>query len=224
MPSDPEKEPGGKFRRISLSFSFTSLLTLVFLVVVAMTAAYIWGVMTGRAQSSSTREQEAEPVVAVTGSEEQPENRILQAHELQFAQVLRGESPAPKPVPQPPVSEKPAQEPVPAKPVQEPAPAKPVQAPAVKVETPPSPQPSQGQQVWDYLYQVAALKDEQAVDSLRQKLEGEGLRTRMERSGKLYLVMVLIRGDESRVAELARIAELLRLGEPLLRSRKVVNP
>lgn len=220
MPSGSEKEPVGRFRRISLSLSFTSLLTLVFLIVVAMTAAYIWGVMTGRAQSSSA------PASVVKAQEEarepeQGDSRILQAHELQFTQVLRGENPSPKPAPQPPVPNKPApQQTAPEKPTPEAAPAKP--APAVREEKPAPEAPAA--KVWDYIYQVAALKEEQAVDSLRQKLEGHGLRTRMERSGKVYLVMVLIRGDEARAAELSRITESLHLGEPLLRSRKAVMP
>lgn len=219
MPSGSEKEPVGRFRRISLSLSFTSLLTLVFLIVVAMTAAYIWGVMTGRAQSSSP----PAPVVKAQKEEREPEqadSRILQAHELQFTQVLRGENPSSKPTPQQPIPDKPVPQPAPEKPTPKGAPEK--SAPAVKEEKP-TPEASEAK-VWDYIYQVAALKDEQAVDSLRQKLEGHGLRTRMERSGKVYLVMVLIRGDESRAAELARITESLHLGEPLLRSRKAVTP
>lgn len=220
MPSGSEKEPVDRFRRISLSFSFTSLLTLVFLIVVAMTAAYIWGVMTGRAQSSST----SAPVVKAQEEEWEPEqgdSRILQAHELQFTQVLRSETPSPKSPPQQTVPEKSAPpQAAPEKPTPEVTPEKP--APAVREQKPAPEAPSA--KACDYIYQVAALKDEQAVDSLRQKLEGYGLRTRMERSGKVYLVMVLIRGDESRAAELARITESLHLGEPLLRSRKAVMP
>ena len=60
------------------------------------------------------------------------------------------------------------------------------------------------------------------VDDLRQRLEGRGLRTRMERSGKLYLVLVLLRGTDERAVEIPRIMEELRLGTPMLRSRKPV--
>lgn len=222
MPSGSEKEPAGKFRRITLSLSFTSLLTLVFLVIVSMGAAYIWGVMTGRAQYSSppaqiveSKEREIEP--------EQGDSRILQAHELQFTQVLRGESTAPKPAPAQPIPDRNAPAVASEKSVPEAAPAKPP-APVGKPEKPTQAQGTPAPEVWDYVYQVAALKDEQAVDGLRQQLEGHGLRTRMERSGKVYLVMVLIRGDEDRASELSRITELLRLGEPLLRSRKAVTP
>ncbi|MDE5878955.1 MAG: SPOR domain-containing protein, partial [Desulfovibrio sp.] len=39
----------------------------------------------------------------------------------------------------------------------------------------------------DYVFQVGAFRDEDSVDSLRQRLEGRGLRTRMQREGKLYV-------------------------------------
>ena len=78
--------------------------------------------------------------------------------------------------------------------------------------------------MFDYVFQVGAFKDEESADSLRQRLEGRGLRTRMQRDGKLFLVLVLLRGDASRAAEVPRITEELRLGQPILRSRKPAMP
>ncbi|WP_300916386.1 SPOR domain-containing protein, partial [uncultured Desulfovibrio sp.] len=76
----------------------------------------------------------------------------------------------------------------------------------------------------DYVFQVGAFRDEESVDNLRQRLEGWGLRTRMQREGKLYVVLVLLRGDAARAEEVMRIAEELRLGAPMVRSRKPVRP
>lgn len=76
--------------------------------------------------------------------------------------------------------------------------------------------------MFDYVFQVAAFKDEDSVDALRQRLEGRGLRTRMQRDGKLFLVLVLLRGDAARAAEVPQIMEEMRLGQPMLRSRKAV--
>lgn len=76
--------------------------------------------------------------------------------------------------------------------------------------------------MFDYIFQVAAFKDEDSVDALRQRLEGRGLRTRMQRDGKLFLVLVLLRGDAARAAEVPQIMEEMRLGQPMLRSRKAV--
>lgn len=231
MPAAPDNEsaPGAKSRKVFISFSFTSMLTLVFLLVAAMTAAYIWGVMTGREQAAaSSRVQIARAEGAIAQPERSAQaaetpasagpDGILQAHELEFTNILRGHAPRPAPLPAPETEklateklevEKPAQE----KPVAEAAPAPPE---AGATENPGA--------IWDYVYQVAALKDERAVDALRQKLEGRGLRTRMERSGKVYTVMVLMRGDDSRVAELDQIVQSLRLGAPLLRGKKPVAP
>ena len=43
-----------------------------------------------------------------------------------------------------------------------------------------------------------------------------------ERSGKLYLVMVVMRGTDDRAREVEAIAQDMHLGKPLMRSRKPV--
>lgn len=189
-------------RKITMRFSSTSLVTFFVLLIAAMVTAYILGVMAGRERPEKAA---AQPVAEEKGRLPEPQpDAILQAHELEFTQALRGESPKPAPP-------KPEPEPV----VQ----SEPVSPPA---EQPKSAAPEQDG-INDYIFQVAALKDEQAVDNLRQKLEGMGLRTRMERSGKVYAVMVFFRGDSTRVTELNEIASRLRLGAPLLRSKKPVS-
>ncbi|MDM8216357.1 hypothetical protein QUW15_09390, partial [Desulfovibrio piger] len=70
---------------------------------------------------------------------------------------------------------------------------------------------------------VAAFKDMESVDDIRQRLEGRGYRTRMERRGKLYVIFLLVRGDAARAAEVPAVLKSLRLGEPLLRSKKPVH-
>lgn len=167
-----------------------------------MATAYILGVMTGRSEDKAKSSQ-AEAREEVAATKDEPQQSILKPHELEFTQVLRGEKP--KEAPQ-------AAEP---------------KKTGADIELP-APQPDPIAYIepgikYDFSFQVAALKDEQAVDSLREKLEDFGLRTRMERSGKMYLVMVLMRADAARVAELLDICKQLRLGEPLLRSKKAVE-
>ena len=77
--------------------------------------------------------------------------------------------------------------------------------------------------MYDYVFQVGAFKDADSVDSLRQRLEGRGLRTRMERSGKLYVVLVMLRGTEARAAEVQHTTESMGLGKPIQRSRKAAR-
>ncbi len=77
--------------------------------------------------------------------------------------------------------------------------------------------------LYDYVYQVASLKSEEAVDTLRAKLEGEGLRTRMSKSGDYLKVLVLLRGTtEQAVALQERMVEL-KLGKPLQQQKKAVE-
>lgn len=206
MPS-PEIEQGKPARRrINISVSATSVLTLLVLVIAAMTCAYIWGVIKGR--SAGPPRHETAVAEQAQGKTPEDADPILQAHELEFTQALRGEKPPRKePIPEPGQTPEPAQNPA------QPAEAAPIVMP-----------PADPGAMFDYVFQVAALRDEQACDNLRQKLEGYGLRTRMERSGKVFIVLIALRGNAERVAEIAAIAADLRLGTPLLRSRKPVAP
>lgn len=77
--------------------------------------------------------------------------------------------------------------------------------------------------MFDYVFQIGAFKDEESVDSLRQRLEGRGLRTRLQRSGKLLVILVLLRGNEARAAEVVHTCESLNLGKPILRSKTPVK-
>ncbi len=81
------------------------------------------------------------------------------------------------------------------------------------------PEPS----VFDFTFQVATFTDEASVDRLRARLEGEGLRTKMEKSGKFYKVMVLMRGSNEQAQNLRKLMVAMKLGEPLQRSKQAVE-
>jgi len=226
----------------------SSLLAACFLVVAAVVLAYLGGVMSGRAYwrahpqpvvaksatpaggavASATGPDDDGPSagVAAAGAGDdaaEPKQKVLAAEELRFSRVLRndaatGDAPL-KPLP-------------PMTPVQ-PKPAGVVQAGVPQTAqggqtAPAAAQPSgvvkapQVAGLFDYVFQVGAFKEADSVDSLRQRLEGRGMRTKMERSGKLYVVLVLLRGDEARAAEVLRATEGLGLGKPIQRSRKPV--
>lgn len=212
-------------RKIVLSLSFTTVLTFVFLVIAAMSAAYIWGVMSGRhldPDVSVKAESPATPLPVTTPEDSQaPVSEILKPQELDFVHALRGDTRPVLPGPEAAHEEKvlPAQAPEPDAQASAEAPATSAGAPQ-----PPAADAGQSGAYFDYVFQVAALKDERAADSLREKLEGRGLRTRMERSGKLLIVLTPLRGDAVRAAEVYAIMRELRLGEPLLRSKKPVAP
>ena len=214
----------------------SSLLAAVFLVAAAVVLAYLGGVMSGRAywkahpqpiaakQTAPAADDDGPaPGGLASGADDdgaEPKQKVLAAEELRFSRVLRndaatGDAPL-KPLP-------------PMTPVQ-PKPAGVVQAgvPQGVVQAVPGAQdsgiakapPVSG--LYDFVFQVGAFKDADTVDSLRQRLEGRGMRTKMERSGKLYVVLVLLRGDDARAAEVQRATESMGLGKPIQRSRKPV--
>ncbi len=76
--------------------------------------------------------------------------------------------------------------------------------------------------LYDYEYQVASLKDETAVDKLRAKLEGEGLRTRMSKIGGYLKVSVHMRGTTAQATALEQRMVELKLGKPVLQGKKMV--
>lgn len=209
--------PQDKYFRLRPS----SLLAACFLVVAAVVLAYLGGVMSGRSHGGSAPasavEDGQEAAAGKSGGrvhDEAPPQKILAPEELRFARVLRGEAPPSVPASPPPVPQSGPQSGSPAgqlpqnpQPAAEQALAAPA-APAV--------------QMYDYEFQVGAFRDEETVDALRQRLEGRGLRTRMQRSGKLYVVLVLLRGDEARAAEVVAIAESMGLGKPMQRGKKPV--
>lgn len=222
----------------------SSLLAAGFLVVAAVVLAYLGGVMSGRAywkahpqpivgsapsaaaaQRDDMNSADGGQASSTDGGASEPKQKVLAAEELRFARVLRndaatGDAPL-KPLP-------------PMTPVQ-PKPAGVAQAGVAPAQQGGTQGGAAGQQaapggiarpqtsgMYDYVFQVGAFKDADAVDSLRQRLEGRGMRTKMERSGKLYVVLVLLRGDEARAAEVLRSTEGMGLGKPIQRSRKPV--
>lgn len=228
----------------------SSLLAAGFLVVAAVVLAYLGGVMSGRAYwkahpqpiaasaSSSVAPSDGDNAAgadggsASGGTPQEPRQKVLTAEELRFSRVLRNDAATGDA----PLKPMPSMTPVQTKPVNT------VQAGGAGAQGPATGSAqgaAQGSQaaggaqpggiakpqttgMYDYVFQVGAFKDADAVDSLRQRLEGRGMRTKMERSGKLYVVLVLLRGDEARAAEVLRSTEGMGLGKPIQRSRKPV--
>lgn len=249
----PVSSPNGADAPPFLRLRFSSLLALAFLGIAAIALAYVGGVMSGRASASAERrlaaveaartappppaEAEAAGAPGATPPQEAPERGILAPEELRFARALRNEdgaseTPAAAQRMAPP-GMAPQAPPAPGRLPGQPAPAGQTAAlgaaPSAPVSLPgegpaPAPGMAPAAPMHDYVFQVGAFRDEESVDNLRQRLEGRGLRTRMQREGKLYVVLVLLRGDAARAGEVMRIAEELRLGAPMIRSRKPVQP
>lgn len=229
----PEKSPSSAE---GLKVTLPVLVTACGLFLAALVLAYLGGVMTGRAQWASSLEESRAALAEAAASAGQKDDggaeateaaeaalaeaTVLAPSELRFSRALRAEAGARlEPVSPPlPLAQAP-------KAVTEGAPAAyppmpPGMQPAVPAgEKAPPPTPTD---MYDFVFQLGAFREPGIVDDLRQRLEGRGLRTRMERSGKLYLVMVVLRGTDERAREVESIAQDMRLGKPLMRSRKPV--
>lgn len=77
--------------------------------------------------------------------------------------------------------------------------------------------------LFDWLFQAAAFKDKTDADKLRARLEGRGLRSRQQKSGKVLLVMVSLRGTELDAANLREELQRMKLGAPILAAKKPVS-
>jgi cell division protein FtsN len=195
---------------------FPSLVGACVLIVVAVALAYLAGVMRGRssleqqpAHRKSANADAASKQSIADANSLTMQDKILSPEELRFASVLKNR----------PVLDPQQMQPKPAAP--------PAEKTTGVIRTVPEEEfvrPAPQEAMHDYVFQVAVLRDEDSADALRQRLEGRGLRTRMQRSGKNLTILVLLRGNEQRAAEIPRITEELRLGKPMLRGKKTAVP
>lgn len=89
---------------------------------------------------------------------------------------------------------------------------------SAQAQKPAAPQAPQ----YDFVFQVAAFKSTDDADKLRKKLEERGIRTRLQKSGKVQLVMVNLRGTELDANNLREELGRLKLGAPIQTSKKAV--
>ena len=220
---------GNKPRRFTVSLSGVAVAALGVVLVAAVGWAFFMGFMVGRGQNPEKR------VEQMTGM----------AHE---DQALRADTP-PAGLPAEPAAANPAGQPAQApagtapgaEQAAAPAPADqspqtvtssaqtpqaaPQNTPAYPFSRPQAAQPKaqQAGALFDFTYQVAAFKDKADADKLRARLEGKGLRTRQQKSGKVLLVLVNLRGTELDAANLREELQRMKLGKPILASKKTVS-
>lgn len=194
-----------------------TLAAVAFLFVAALVLAYLGGILAGRSHWHAPLPETADASAPAAESPEDERGPVLHPSDLRFATALRAVPGEKAPTPPPTPSDKEKEGAPPAMP--------PGMRPAVPPgqKPPPPAKPTTPATVFDYVFQVAAFKDMESVDDIRQRLEGRGYRTRMERRGNLYVIFLLVRGDAARAAEVPGVLKSLRLGAPLLRSKKPVR-
>ncbi|MCR4665849.1 MAG: SPOR domain-containing protein [Desulfovibrio sp.] len=223
-----------------------SLLGVAVVLCLAIALAYVGGVMSGRKSVSCDVPPLVGQEVAQAPSPKENEEftSVLQPEELEFSRRLRNEQDAPKSQVQPPQPRATAQQAREARPVPQPSPPParpegtgngaptppegvvlPVPGRTTAEETAAVPSlqnPESSALLYDYCLQVCAVRNEESADALRQRLEGQGMRTFLKREGKLFLVQVRFRGNEARKRELEDVLTSMRLGRPVQISQKPV--
>lgn len=206
----------------------------VFLMMVLMPVSFVSGLLYGRCeaeqeyalqspmakiQQEALAENEQAEEKDASEKEAQPEETILKPQELTFSRMLRaapGEKiPEPgqirplKPAAAPSVKE--GEEAVAQTPGMSPATASgPQEAPAMKAD------------MYDFVFQIAAYKARSKAEDMRMRIESEGFRSKLEKSGRFYVVLLLTRGGDERVLEVRDVLHRMHLGDPLERSRTPV--
>jgi len=220
---DAPKTPLSK-RAYTLKLSFSTLLTTVIFALIGIGWVFMLGVMVGRGHNPEAKIDEftgrmlrGKQAPAV----QEPPQAILRPEELNFGAALRDKplhnstAAVGTPAAQTPAAQTPA------------GPNVAGAVPAVQPAHPPAQLAPQGAQSsrFDFVYQAAVFRDPGQADKLRERLEGDGVRTSLEtspaRDGKnLYKVLALRRGTDEDSAQLLAVLERLKLGAPILRSKK----
>lgn len=237
-PNSRKGEPLSK-RSYTLHLTFSSLVTVGIVLIIGIGWAFVLGVMVGRGYNPEKKvpqlsrwlpeeEQTADKTKPGTVEDTLPKSQIMRLEELNYANSLKSKpGEAPKPAPQHSATLRPVQ--VPSAPqgtqgvvVQAGAAERPTPQPVQRPQAPQTPPPAP-QEIFDYTFQVATFKDTDAVNALRVRLEGEGYRSRMDRDGKLYKVMVLMRGNQERATALQERMKAMGLGQPIQRGKNPVG-
>lgn len=198
-----ESAPTGFGRTCTVRISFAGLLAGGIILLIALGWMFAFGVIVGRGYDPEEKLPKLASLLPRqdTGRDVQSEAEepgILKAEELTFMRDLRLPSTGGAALPAPTPPSAPAAPPVPAEPGPEQA-----------------RKPDTGKYV--FVFQVAAFKNSSQSDNLRERLEEEGLRTRMtiekDNKGKprWYRVQVILRGTEADAEEVMGILQKVRL-------------
>jgi len=222
---DASKAPLNK-RAYTLNLTFSALLTTVIVALIGVSWVFMLGVMVGRGYNPDSKVREFTERV-LRGKQapvvQEPPQDILRPEELHFGAALRDKplhnGTAAVGMPAAQTTARQANGTAATGSVGNAAPAQVVQPPTQLV--PRGAQPTR----FDFIYQVATFRDTEQADKLRERLEGEGVRTTLERiptkDGKnLYKVLAVRRGTEEDNKQLLALLDRLKLGLPLLRSKK----
>lgn len=198
-----KREAGKPQAGIRFRISWPLLAALSLALVCAVGWAFFMGLMVGRGQNPQTSIQN------MTGLGPSPEIEA-QAPPAVLPEPLQAEAPTqaepPSPASAPPASAKPAPAPKAAQPAKTPAQTKTAQA-----------------QQFDYTFQGGAFRTQKEAQSAQSRLNKNGVRSAVKKSGKVYLIVISLRGGRAEVQALQKKMKSLKMDKPMQLSKKPVE-
>lgn len=198
--------------RFTASLSLPALIGVGAIFVSVVGWAFFMGLMVGGGQNPASK------ISDLTGGLLNPDSP---AAERPAPEIVAEAGPAPgsdeHPAPATPQKEKPEGAALEAWPSAKETPAARPKKPA------PQPRPTAkagDRAVYDYVFQTAAARTQRDADNLAKKLKALGLRSSVQKSGKVYLAIVNLRGGDADVNAMREKLRSLKLGKPLLLSKK----
>lgn len=192
---------------LRLGLPWPLLAALCIILVCAVAWAFFMGLMVGRGQSPRSE------IAAITGIDaSEPEVESGQPPETPGAESLGLPAQAQEPAP---VLEAPRSAPV--KPATQPA-RKPATTPVQAAKKTASPN-----ERFDYVFQAAAYRNQSEANEASAKLVKGGFRASVRKSGKVWLIIVNLRGSQKQVDSLTQKMQSLKMGKPMQLSKKEIG-
>ena len=192
-------------RKYTISLSFSGLITSGIITIIAIGWIFAFGVIVGRGYNPEKKMPELARLLPPPEGQDAPKEAkgILKPEELTFMTDLKQTQPAANAAPNKPEAK--AAHPT----------AQPVAA-ADKAK-------------YDFVFQAVAYKSKDSADKLRERMEGEGLRTRMtiEKNNKgrpkWFRVQVLVRGTDADASAAKQVLVKMGLKDATQVSKKPVR-
>ena len=192
-------------RKYTISLSFSGLITSGIITIIAIGWIFAFGVIVGRGYNPEKKMPEGQDAPKEAKG-------ILKPEELTFMTDLKQTQPAANAAPNKPEAK--AAHPT----------AQPVAAATPKPEA-----ASADKAKYDFVFQAVAYKSKDSADKLRERMEGEGLRTRMtiEKNNKgrpkWFRVQVLVRGTDADASAAKQVLVKMGLKDATQVSKKPVR-
>lgn len=216
-------------RTVTITISLPKAVFGVLFSLFVLVWVFIFGIMLGRGHNPEEVVPELSKVMPTPANPQAapaPVDEVLQPRDLKYHDSLKGKNASgppraatPSPVPQ----QSPTATPRPVTP----KPAEPSTTPPVRQTPAPASASGQDQTVYNYVYQVAALNDMKQAQTLRQKLQNDGISakvTETQANGKTWFrILVYFKGKPEDTRMLREKLAAHKIPDIILRDKKAAN-